>query len=124
MKKTWILIVAIVLVIASCKKDGEVSGTLLRIQNVSQYNFESIMVNSPGGMVEYSATASGVNSSYKSIEYTYRYAYIEVMIDGEKFILQPIDYLGEEKYMDGKYTFQLDVYDFNSKQLSIGFVEE
>ena len=83
----------------------------LRIENVSAYDFNDVLVDTGGGQHEYCDVLSGAKSEYKRFESAYRYAFVEVMIDGSIFTLQPIDYVGESLLDDGKYTYVIDAND-------------
>lgn len=121
MKKYVLVFGLIILASTSCNQGN---GIMLRIQNASQYDFESVYVDAAGGIGEYPELKAGSTSEYKTYDYCYSYAYIKVIIAGEEFILQPIDYVGERKYRKGKYTYKLNVYDYANKQLSIDFVKD
>lgn len=82
----------------------------IRIQNSSEYTLENIRVSFPDEEVSYGTLDPAQGSDYRKVNKAYRYAYIESEIDGEKTILQPIDYVGEDFLDEGKYTYQLFVY--------------
>lgn len=42
-------------------------------------------------------------------------------IDGEEYKIMPIDYVGEEKYESGLYTYQLN---FDGTNLTLQFIED
>jgi len=46
-------------------------------------------------------------SEYRQVALAYGYAYVSAMVDGEKRVLQPIDYVGEEPLAPGDYTYVL-----------------
>ena len=39
----------------------------------------------------------------------YRYGFVELHVDGQRFGLQPIDYVGETVLGGGEFTFRVDV---------------
>lgn len=99
---------------ASCNKDagGEpLAGNVgIRIENLSDFTFDEVLVETGGGGErEYFNIPPGGITDYKPFDYTYRYAYIRVVLQGDTLTLQPIDFFGEQKYTDGKYTFLLDI---------------
>ena len=55
------------------------------------------------------------SSNYQAFSKAHRYAYIELKIRNKLYVLQPIDFLGEEELKDGKYTYQLNVGDTSSQ---------
>ena len=126
MKKILILIVAITAFI-SCSKDDENSSDLkIRLSNVSQFDFENIKVNTSTGNVNYANLKAGEKSDYKGFETAYRYAFIELEIDGKTYTLQPIDYVGETPLTDGNYTYQINASDSQNQyqKLSLTLIKE
>ncbi|HEY0742589.1 MAG TPA: hypothetical protein VGD40_14035 [Chryseosolibacter sp.] len=81
----------------------------IRITNTSNYDFDSLFVNTGGEQHGYGTIAAGQNSDYHQFVKAYRYAYLEVVVNGEKHIYQPIDYVGEELLNSGNYSFQISV---------------
>ena len=82
----------------------------IRIQNSSEFELENIRVSFPDEEVSYGTLGSSEVSSYQEVNKAYRYAYIESEINGERAVLQPIDYVGEDFLDSGKYTYKLSVY--------------
>ncbi len=81
----------------------------IRIANLSSFPFERVDVVFPEDQVSYGAIPAHRLSDYHDVSQAYRYAYIEVQIAGEELIIQPIDYVGENKLGAGKYTYALNV---------------
>jgi hypothetical protein len=100
------------ILMAGCKGNifDSNKGVQIRIQNSSEYTLENIRVSFPDEEVSYGTLDPAQSSDYRKLKKAYRYAYIESEIDGEKAVLQPIDYVGEEFLNGGKYTYQLFVY--------------
>ncbi|MGB5379031.1 hypothetical protein, partial [Muriicola sp.] len=48
-------------------------------------------------------------SEYKEFETAYAYAYIQITAGEEVYVLQPIDFVGEEILPIGLYTYELDI---------------
>lgn len=109
MKKILLLIVSISTLI-SCSNDDDNSATELniRLSNVSQYTFQNIVVNTTTGDTDFENIGPQEMSLYKTFETAYRYAFVELEIDGETYTLQPIDYVGETPLENGNYTYQID----------------
>lgn len=119
-KHIFILFLLMIVLIA-CDKKNDV---MIRIENASTYNIQSVLLNTSGGEANYdSIPASGI-SDYQKFDFTYRYAYIKAIIDGEEFIMQPKDYIGERKLRKGNYRFKLSVIDYANRQLSSELIEE
>lgn len=122
-----IVFIALFLVVSACKKDigspcenqVDESKTNLRIKNLSAYNFEDVNVSPNGTLKSYNTTEAGQSSCYHNFDKAYNYAYVSMNINGEEFIIQPIDYVGEQELGPGKFTYSIDIVNFANKQLSI-----
>ena len=80
----------------------------IRIGNVSPYDYAEVQVRSPGGDHVYGDVAAGEVSEYREYAFSYRYAFVELKIDGETYTLQPIDYVGETPLAPSTYVFKVD----------------
>jgi hypothetical protein len=76
-------------------------------------------------MVPYIDLNAGDVSEYKTFEKAYRYAYIELIVEGEIYRLQPNDYVGETPLAIGNYTYELN-FDFQGQygSLTISLVKD
>ncbi|MGB5464160.1 MAG: hypothetical protein WBM92_12395 [Aureibaculum sp.] len=83
--------------------------TLIRVKNISQFDFEDIIVNTSGGENNYGNVISNEVTEYKTFDFAYPYAFIELKIDNNTYTIQPIDYIGETRLTPGKYTYKIDV---------------
>ena len=123
MKKYLILILAVTLI--SCSSDDENGEINIRLSNISNYHYENVVVNTSTGRVNYDDLNPGEVSDYKSFEMAYRYAFVELSIDGEVFTLQPIDYVGEKPLEAGNYTYEIEANDSQDQfKLTLTLVEE
>ena len=105
MKKFYILLILILLV--SCtQNDSDL--LLLRIKNTSQFDYNGVVVNTSGGEHNYGTINSNQSSDYKAFDLAYRYAFVELKIDGSTYTIQPIDYVGETPLDNGKYTYEIN----------------
>jgi len=105
MKYLFYLSIVTMIALTSCSSSA--SEVLIRIENIGTEDFESVLVES-GVSHSYGDLAAGTKTDYKAFELAYRYAYIEVQIDTDTFILQPIDFVGETPLEPGNYTYQLE----------------
>jgi hypothetical protein len=48
--------------------------------------------------------APGATAEYRTVDGAYRYGYLDVLVDGTRRILQPIDYVGESVIGEGRFT--------------------
>lgn len=113
---TGISLIALCLLLAgtllSCSKEngGPGEGVGIRIENLSAYTFNEVLVETGGGGEQfYFDIPAGGITDYKNFEYTYRYAYIRTVIGQDTLTLQPIDYVGEQQFADGRFTFRIDI---------------
>jgi hypothetical protein len=81
----------------------------IRITNASAFQFERVDAVFPEDEVSFGAIAAHRSSDYRRVSTAYRYAYLEVQINGEELRIQPIDYVGEDPLDPGKYTYVLNV---------------
>ncbi|RXQ92203.1 hypothetical protein EO244_11680 [Ancylomarina salipaludis] len=125
MKKTLILCITIV-TLFGCSKDNENNEVKIRLSNVSQYDFQNIVVNTTTGDVNFENLKSGQKSEYKDFDKAYSYAFVELEIDGKTYTLQPIDYVGETLLKNGNYTYQLDANDTDDQytKLSLTLIKD
>ena len=125
MKKTIILLITIA-TLFGCSKDNENNEVKIRLSNVSQYDFQNIVVNTTTGNVTFENLSPGQKSEYKEFDKAYSYAFVELEIDGETYTLQPIDYVGETLLENGNYTYQLDANDTDDQytKLSLTLIED
>ena len=124
--KNLLLILGLLLSCAACQKkdDAAPSGVSIRVRNSSQFAFESVLVNTSDGENSYGQLAAGQSTDYKSFASAYRYAYVKVLVNGQMVVWQPIDYVGEKKLENGKYTYVLGIEDLANRQISFRLEKE
>ncbi|MBC6696589.1 hypothetical protein [Hymenobacter sp. BT190] len=124
--KNLLLFLCLMLGCVACKKDDDASpdGVAIRVRNASPYAFESVLVNTSDGENSYGALAIGQSTQYKPFASAYSYAYVKVMINGQAVVWQPIDYVGEKKLEDGKYTYVLGIEDLANQRISFRLEKE
>ena len=81
----------------------------IRVENSSDISFESFQVNFDGQTESFGPLAAGSVSEYRDISAAYRYAYTEALSGDRRFILQPIDFVGEKHLPPGTYTYRYSV---------------
>ena len=126
MKRYILVLASLVFLLSSCV-DGlnPRRNVLIRIENISPFDFSELVVNTSGGEQDYGNLGTGQFSIYKDFEFAYEYAFISLIIDGDTLTLQPIDYVGETKLNNGKYTYQLDIETVTSQPaISLTFIED
>ncbi len=99
--------------LSACSKDsgeGPEGGVGLRVENQSSFTLQEVQVMAGGGGEHmYFDIAPGIRSEYKNFDYTYRYGFVQAIIEGDTLTLQPTDYVGEKRFTEGNFTFVLDV---------------
>jgi hypothetical protein len=98
-------------VFSGCSNNSEEneSGIQIRIHNASPYYFENVIVNSgyTAKDIHYENLISNKKSNYKTFDLAYRYAFVELQIEGKTYTIQPIDYVGETELVNGIYTYKI-----------------
>jgi hypothetical protein len=79
----------------------------IRVRNTSPVHFQSTVLGFPDQTERYGAVAAGTTTGYRRVEKAYSYSFVEVMAGGQRYVLQPIDYVGEPLLSAGSYTFEL-----------------
>ena len=92
---------------------GSVLGTEdqveIRVRNASTIDFSSVVIGFPDQTEAYGAVAAQTATDYRAVERAFRYAGVQVTLDGTSLALIPIDYVGEEELDGGSYTYELNV---------------
>ncbi len=126
MKKLYFLLISVF--IFSCSQSDDVieKNVLIRVKNVSQFEFNNVLVNTSGTEQNFGNININQGSDYKSFDFAYRYAFIELKIDGNTYTLQPIDYVGETKLDNGKYTYEVNAANNGSQysRLTLTLIED
>ncbi len=118
MKKV-VKILLLAMLVMGCSDERE-EWLLIRLSNISSYNFENINVNtSYTGNTFFGNLDSGKSTVYKQFDIAYRYAFIELEIVGEIYGFQPDDYVGETPLTRGKYTYQIDLTDIQKETMEL-----
>lgn len=110
--KHFIFIALVGLLGYGCAADATLPGdqVALRVHNLSHFTLDEVTVQpGEGGLQRYTKLGPGEVSDYKDFDFTYRYAYIQVVIGQDTLSLQPFDYVGEPRFDTGAFTFELAV---------------
>lgn len=108
---------ALIAVTSGCATAVLPAEPMIRLHNASPHILDSVSVSFMGSIVAYGRLGPGERSQYRAARGAYRYAYIEARVNGERFRLQPIDYVGETPLEPGNYTYRLSL---DTAQHSIG----
>lgn len=126
MRKILILIISISTLFNCSNDDNTASELNIRLSNISDYDFQNIVVNTSTGDTDFENIGPQEMTNYKTFETAYRYAFVELEIDGETYTLQPIDYVGETPLENGNYTYQIDANDSKEQyfKLTLTLIED
>jgi len=103
--KLFLLFVVTMIIITSC---GSNSGNVeIRIENISEFDYVDITVISFNESVNITNLNSNEISDYHIFQNAYSYSFVSLMIDGEEYIIEPIDFIGKEELNNGKFTYQI-----------------
>tara|TARA_R110002049_G_scaffold13497_3_gene58313 strand:- start:7977 stop:8354 length:378 start_codon:yes stop_codon:yes gene_type:complete len=118
MKKFMFLPLLFLVFCFGCEdRDDNLNAVNLRIKNVSDVTFTRVQVGAADKI--HTDISSGAFSDYLEYEEsTYRYAYINIMAEGNTYTLQPVDFVGEAVLSIGFYTYELDLTADNSVVLT------
>ena len=95
--------------VSACSNPFSGGETLVRFRNVSAHDLVDFTYQSGGEALSFSVIPAGVVTDYREIDQSYRYGFVELHVDGQRFTLQPIDYVGETTLGAGSFTFRVDV---------------
>jgi hypothetical protein len=105
---SMLFMVALSFSIPACSDaDEELHKVRIRLTNTSEFDYKEVHVNTGGGEFTYGNIDSNESSGYQEFEWAYSYAYIQLKINDEMYVIQPIDYVGEEKLKNGNYTYEI-----------------
>ena len=126
MRKIAVLIISISMLFSCSRDDSNAPELNIRLSNISQFEFQNIVVNTSTGNTNFGNIGSQQKTSYKTFQSAYKYAFVELQIDGETYTLQPTDYVGETPLENGNYTYQIDANDSHERygKLSLTLIEE
>jgi hypothetical protein len=104
--------------LAACQPaDGP---SMIRIHNTSSYEYQELEV----GDQYYGTLGPDAYTEYREFTVAYRYNYVRLTIAGDEFVLQPIDYVGEQPLGLGDFTYEIDIADYDARGIDIQAVAE
>ena len=112
MKTTTVrtLVVASLLsVVPGCSNPFSSDDTRIRLRNASSFELTDVTFAPGRPRLEFDRIAPGEVTDYRSANGAYSYGYLDVLVDGVRRTLQPIDYVGEEPLDGGEYTFVITI---------------
>ncbi|MGI9326768.1 MAG: hypothetical protein ACR2PZ_16230 [Pseudomonadales bacterium] len=76
------------------------------MKNASEIDFRTFSVSFPGHTEAYGKVEPGATSGYRRAYSAYPYAYTEAYSGIQKFVLQPVDFVGTPRLPPGVYTYE------------------
>ena len=107
MKRFALLLLIATVIIACADRDDNLEGVNIRIKNESSVTFDTVQVG--GDEMIHENIGPEEYSGYLEYETAYSYAYINIMVGEENYVLQPIDFVGETPLENGFYTYVLSI---------------
>lgn len=106
----WRVTVVVDGVVMSAATEQSREGVNVRVRNASAADFDRVVVVFPKQHeVDYGRLPKGEVSQLRTTAQAYRYAGIRVTIGQRELALTPIDYVGEQPLVPGRYTYVLGV---------------
>ncbi|MCK0147333.1 hypothetical protein MWU78_16890 [Arenibacter sp. F26102] len=107
MKRFAFLVLVAAIFIGCSDRDDNLDGVNIRITNESSVTFDLVQVGSEEMVHE--NIVPDEYSGYLEYETAYEYAYINIKVGEENYVLQPIDFVGETPLENGFYTYVLTI---------------
>ena len=108
--KKWLTFFVILTISLSCTdRDDDIEEVNIRVRNISSIVFDQVQVGEADKIHE--NVSPDTFTEYLQYEEAYRYAYIEIQSGAETYVLQPIDFVGENPLPIGLYTYELNITD-------------
>ncbi len=85
------------------------SGTEIRLRNASTFELTDVTFAPGSPRLEFARIAPGATTEYRTVDGAYRYGYLDVLVDGTRRVLQPIDYVGESVIGEGRFTYVITI---------------
>lgn len=125
--KRYFVLSAIIFILLSCddNDNSQEPGILkVRVQNLTGYTLNQIVVNTSGGENTYPSVEPGRTSVYKEFDFAYSICSMTFRIGSETYRIQPYDYVGEMLFEEGALTYKVTLVDFNDGNFSVEGVLE
>ncbi|MGH7470587.1 MAG: hypothetical protein ACRENP_21790 [Longimicrobiales bacterium] len=109
------LFVLLVCQLTACSSILGPQDVRIRVRNASIVDFESTTLDFSNQTERYGAVSAGATTDYRGVDRAYSYAYVEVLAGGQRYVMQPIDYVGEKPLKGGSYTYELNLNPTNTQ---------
>lgn len=114
-RKSWIrlriaaLSVAAVAAAACSDPFSTDEGTHIRLRNSSSFDLTAVTFKPGLAEIKFAHIEPGATTNYIPVANAYRYGYLDVLVDGARRVIQPIDYVGESFVGEGRFTYVITV---------------
>ena len=100
--------------ISGCKKVSNGPNDI-RIQNISEFTYTEVFVDTSEGQHQYGTIAAGATSEYKWFKFAYNEAHIRCRIDGELYKTDTVNFTALVPLPAGYVTYTVDADTANKK---------
>src|SRR5687767_5380837 len=101
------LAMGLALALASCQTIGGDGPSRIRVENGSEHVLSDVTFSAGHEPLHFESLAPGERTEYVTVDRAYRYGFLEVFVQGERRVMQPIDYVGERPIGEGRFTFRI-----------------
>lgn len=102
-----VLISSIIILLTNCQSnEGNIQ---IRLKNSSNFDYKNTYIHAGLDEHAFGDLAAGDYSEYHDFKSAYSYTYVQLEIDNKTFVIQPIDYVGEEELDSGKFTYTISI---------------
>jgi hypothetical protein len=84
-------------------------GTHIRLRNSSAFDLTSVTFRPGQAEIKFAHIEPGSTTNYIPVANAYSYGYLEVLVDGVRRVIQPIDYVGESFIGEGRFTYVITI---------------
>jgi len=116
-------VVALTMLSACGRPFSSEGDTNVRLRNASSFELTAVTFRPGQAELKFARIAPGAATGYVPVASAYRYGYLDALVDGERRVLQPIDYVGESVIGAGRFTYVITV-DPTSRQPNVTLVED
>jgi len=124
--KSFVALLSIILLVASCTKPNHTpeGPTDVRIRNITDQDFNNVIVDTGGGNHNYGDIPSGTVTDYHRFEKAYPDAEITVMIGGEEYSTGKQDYTYATYIGPDKITYEVYISNPELRKLEVDVIIE
>jgi hypothetical protein len=124
--KSIVALLSIMLLLASCTKPNHTpeGPTDVRIRNITDQDFNNVIVDTGGGNYNYGDIPAGTETNYHRFEKAYPDAEITVMINGEEYTTGEQDYTYATYIGPDKITYVVFISNPDLRKLEVDVILE